>query len=545
MPDTRSGGRQKSDAARVVAMAGRFAVVGAVCAALNMAIMFVGIVVIRINYVTAALFTCLITIPLSYFFHRHITFRIASVWRGEASEFLRYAISQSVQFGAGLCLLVVLVEWAGLTPMWGTVLMTALMFGYGFVVNSTWVFKKIKLPFTQTEVLTRRQRNDLHLLQVSAFFANHGGGIEAVAERIGRGIAAAGFHVHWMAGGATDERPTQLESRFTIDQALSIDFVEPRVGLPSPIWSLGSLWRLLRAIRRCDVVHVHDFLYMPTLVAMCFAGMLRKPVVLTQHIGPLAFKSQFAKMILFGLHHSVGRLAMRLASQVVFVGRPVMVYFERFASFRRPPLLIANGVDHALYHPLSNRAVDSELLQCLFVGRFVEKKGLALLKQCMDLPGLGWTFVGWGPMSPRDWGSLNEHVEVHERLRAEQVVPYFQMADLLVLPSTGEGFPLVVQEALACGTPVLVSTEVAEAFPTTDRSCVFSVELRTLNAASALRNRLVSLVQERSVTAQVRQSAAALAKQWSWSTCVEQYREVYRYVADAATHGLGGEQRDA
>jgi glycosyltransferase involved in cell wall biosynthesis/putative flippase GtrA len=538
VPDAGNTGYPKFGVVRVVTMAGRFAAVGAVCSALNIAIMFLGNVVAGINYVATSLLTCLITIPLSYLFHRRITFRMTSAL-GEAPEFLRFVISQLGQFGAGLCVLVILVEWAGFTPIWGMVVMTALMFGYGFIVNSTWVFQRLKFPFGQTAIPASPKRDYLRLLQVSAFFPNHGGGIEAVADRISRGIAATGTHVHWMAGGAADEHPNELESQVSVDQAASMDFVERRLGFPAPIWSPGSLRRLWLAVRHCDIVHVHDFLYMPTVAAMCFAGVLRKPVVLTQHIGPITFQSRFAKVLLYGLHFTLGRLAMRLASQVVFIARPAMVYFQGFARFRRPPLLIANGVDHGLYHPPAERAAGIDVLHCLFVGRFVEKKGLALIEECVDLPGLRWTFVGWGPMSPRDWSLDHQHIEVVGRLRAEQIVPYFQWADLLVLPSTGEGFPLVVQEALACGTPVLVSTEVAEAFPATDPRCVFAVELRTTNPALALRNRLQSLAQERSAIVKARESAVALARQWSWENCVDQYREVYQNVAGPAARELG------
>jgi putative flippase GtrA len=144
VPSAGDAPRQSLGAMRVIAMAGRFAMVGAACAALNFTIMFVGTVVVGIHYVEAALLACLITVPVSYFFHRRVTFRISPTWQGEASEFLRFVLSQLVQFGVGLCILVALVERAGFTPMWGMVMMTALMFAYGFVVNSTWVFKALK-----------------------------------------------------------------------------------------------------------------------------------------------------------------------------------------------------------------------------------------------------------------------------------------------------------------------------------------------------------------------------------------------------------------
>jgi putative flippase GtrA len=128
----------------LIAMVGRFASVGAICAAANFMIMFVSIKLVGINYVKAALLACMITVPLSYFVHRRVTFRISSAWQGEAAEFLRFVVSQLVQFGVGLCVLIGLVDGLGFAPMWGMVVMTGLMFAYGFAVNSTWVFKALK-----------------------------------------------------------------------------------------------------------------------------------------------------------------------------------------------------------------------------------------------------------------------------------------------------------------------------------------------------------------------------------------------------------------
>ena len=89
----------------------------------------------------------------------------------------------------------------------------------------------------------------LRVLQVSAFFAAHGGGIEAVAAQLAQRLAEGGLQVHWMAGGAPDERPpTPVTPSLRIDQARSIDLLERRLGLPAPVWGLLSLLRLWHAV---------------------------------------------------------------------------------------------------------------------------------------------------------------------------------------------------------------------------------------------------------------------------------------------------------
>jgi len=207
----------------------------------------------------------------------------------------------------------------------------------------------------------------------------------------------------------------------------------------------------------------------------------------------------------------------------------VKAYFEELADFKRPALLIPNGVDHAIYHPLDMQVLGGSELRCLFVGRFVEKKGITLLRQCMNLSGINWTFIGWGPLSPRFWHDEEKHaiLAIHENLRADQVVPHYQNADLLVLPSTGEGFPLVLQEALSCGTPVLISQEVASSFDGLDEACVQYVETRGDAGVERLREKLSEMASKIESIREARGAAFMFAQQWGWENCMSEYLTIY------------------
>src|SRR4029453_13710967 len=99
----------------------------------------------------------------------------------------------------------------------------------------------------------------------------------------------------------------------------------------------------------------------------------------------------------------------------------------------------------------------------IFVGRFVEKKGIQIVRHlAVRFPDITWLLVGWGPEDPARWHLKN--VRVVGKRTSPDIAELYQAADLLVLPSVGEGFPLVVQESMSCGTPVAISTETAAAY---------------------------------------------------------------------------------
>ncbi len=103
----------------------------------------------------------------------------------------------------------------------------------------------------------------------------------------------------------------------------------------------------------------------------------------------------------------------------------------------------------------------------LFVGIIVEQKGIRYLIQAMPkvimaFPEAKLVVIGEGNLK-------NEMVELTKQLKVSENIiftgsmqhydlpPYFATADLFILPSFSEGWPVVVMEALSSGTATIVT----------------------------------------------------------------------------------------
>lgn len=368
---------------------------------------------------------------------------------------------------------------------------------------------------------------------VTHYFPSRKGGIEAVAFEINRRLAARDYSVEWFAS-ASAVLPEAIPG-LSYRPVPAIDLVERLFGIPLPIWISKDLLKLWSAIGDCDAVHIHDFIYPGSLLALAFARLRKKTVVLTQHIGDIPYRSRALTYLLAATNRILGRLALREASQVVFISNAVEAYFRAFVAFRTPPLYLPNGVDTSVFHPVSD--VDRQTIRerlgfaedarlCLFVGRFVEKKGLPMLADLVRAtPWVQWLFAGEGPMHPQHWQAAN--VTVFEGWRRERLADLYRTADLLILPSRGEGFPLVVQEAFACGTPALVSDETAAGCEKA-RPLLFEISVQGSDVVNRWRESLSALFSQPVRLAARRTAVAEFSRQeWSWERVVDSYARFY------------------
>jgi len=312
----------------------------------------------------------------------------------------------------------------------------------------------------------------MRVLSVSNFFDTHGGGLERVAAKLSREFVAAGHEAAWAASDADGlpESPARLVGLRCANP------IEKLTGLPMPIPGSRSIMRLQRAVGEADVVVIHDALYVPSILAMVFAKLARKRTVLIQHIGTIPFANPIPKLILGIANFLVTRPMMRCADRLAFISATV-----RADMLGAPPLrdslLVFNGVDQSIFHAAAGATPDTTRARwdlptdaplAVFVGRFVEKKGLRVLKLLAEMrPDVQFALVGQGAIDPREWGLANVHVLGQKP--QEVIADLYRTADMLILPSVGEGYPLVIQEAMACGLPVICGAESARADPGASR----------------------------------------------------------------------------
>ena len=113
-----------------------------------------------------------------------------------------------------------------------------------------------------------------------------------------------------------------------------------------------------------------------------------------------------------------------------------------------------------LFGPVRPSPLPSEAFNVLFVGQITQRKGISYLLDAFRtaaVPGSVLTMVG-RPIAgiesavPRDLD-----IRILPPRSRDELGYLYRDADVLVLPSLAEGFPLVAIEAMSCGTPCIVS----------------------------------------------------------------------------------------
>lgn len=211
-----------------------------------------------------------------------------------------------------------------------------------------------------------------------------------------------------------------------------------------------SLAQILGALMRCDVV-------------LSRGGLSRVAVILGRLAGcRVALFHEMAT-----LPHKRRRWVMGLERLVhLHVGVSHAVLETKLLAPRTPRCVLYNPVAQEIWSD-DPPTLDARDIDALFVGRFIEGKGVLDLVKAMaefDRP-IRLTMIGGGPVRPRvealAASAPSLRVDLPGYVAREKLAAYYRRARVFVLPSSThpEGMGMVVAEAMSTGTPVLVSDQ--------------------------------------------------------------------------------------
>lgn len=302
----------------------------------------------------------------------------------------------------------------------------------------------------------------MKVLQVSSFMPPHPGGLELVVHNLVEGLRERGHDVRWIASAA----PLPPGTDGHLIRVAAFKRLEDLLHVPLPFWGAAGVRELRAQCAWADVVHVHDCVYPSSLAALLIAKRLGKPVVVTQHIAMVPYDSPL-ELVLAGAYRTLGRFVLEQATRVVAYSAHVPAYFREI-GVKQTIQLIPLGFD-ARFSPAlraqraalrEKHGVRTQGPVVLFVGRLVPKKGVADVAAVQTLLAQrGYTLVAAGD------GALAALVDATpstlrlKHLHYADMHELYALADVLLLPSRGEGLPLTLQEALLSGLPAVVSED--------------------------------------------------------------------------------------
>lgn len=337
-------------------------------------------------------------------------------------------------------------------------------------------------------------------------------------------------------GGYADVAPR--ETRFGIEIRHPRYPVIPKIGMSVAPWLMYRATRgLLTTLRDdptgYDVIDAHYF-YPDGVAAALLGRALARPVVISARGTDVNLLPDFAlprRQILWaaGQAGAIIAVSQALKRRMVEIG----IAAEKITVLR-------NGVDAELFKPVDRDAVRAELgldrPTMVAVGNVLVSKGqdvairaLAILEDTeLLIVGAGADEAAFRRLAAEL--GVADRVRFVGRVAQQELARYFSAADVSVLASLREGWPNVLLESMACGTPVVASDVggVPEIItrPETGR-------IMKQRTPQALADAVLSLC----AAAPDRQAVRAYAKGFGWEETARAQADLYAGVVSGFRSG--------
>lgn len=313
---------------------------------------------------------------------------------------------------------------------------------------------------------------------------------------------------------------------------------------------LGDLLATITTVEP-DVINIHGYGEYPG-DAVCLQkrlGRLNKPLILTTHgiaglkhafmafdlSSSFTLRQRMVRSVHLCYDFTMGRLEMNTFDKVILLSEEERNYLSKIGLKHDKSLKIPIAISDLFFNP--PEFVDRNGI--LYVGRIDEFKGLDVLVNAirelrLQNINLKCRIIGKDFNYKSRLQSLIDRLEVAELVRIEnqvtqeEVLDYYSSALITVLPSSSEGFPLVLAESMARGTP-FISTPVGAIPELVNQSGAGF--LTPVGDAKSLAERIGQLLKDKDLWSSMSLKARAFAQNFRWDRVAKEYYNTYMELA--------------
>ena len=295
-----------------------------------------------------------------------------------------------------------------------------------------------------------------------------------------------------------------------------------------------------------DIIHTHNEHSFAAMAAARISKKKNTPLIVTCH-GQLRFDNPLYDSIERLYNRSLGRSVFEKADAIVALSSSDKGYISSFGIDKDKIVIIPNAIDPAELDRYRLRSDELETFKewynlsgkriVLYVGQIIQRKGISYLLKSIPLILQGskeepvFVFVGKGD-ALKDSLCLAQELGIEKNViftgpvSARDLVAFYQIADIFVLPSLSEGLPTSILEAMHFGLPV-VSTDIPGV---KDHFNDFAILVPPKNEL-ALSNAIISVLDDEDFASMLsRRGRKLVLDKYTWDNIVGCYELLYSKV---------------
>ena len=375
----------------------------------------------------------------------------------------------------------------------------------------------------------------LRLLEVTQRYPPALGGVEQHVQRLGRAMVRAGLSVEVLTTDLARDQPfARLPAPWPAEEppvrrrrAVRIARAPHGLGILAPAMVLDALRS------QADVVHAHAFGYFPSWAATIGRRSRGGRLVITPHadVGRGTSGSRtYARL--------VAAATLRQADRVIAQSRRERALLESIGVAADRIEQIPTPFDLSEFPSFAPRSGRTGPPVAVFVGRlYLRQKGLDVLLRAVarlprdSRPQLRFVGEDWGGQAVLESlaAALGvDHLVFTGPVDRHTILRELARADLFVLPSRFDSFPVVLLEAMAAGLPVVASDVGAVAEVVADGETGYVVPA---GDEVALAGAVARLVADPGLRERLGKAGRDLAPAYSWEALAPRYAAMFGRVA--------------